>query len=80
MVKAGSDQQLVELRHTIEVGYTKLAIEKITDSDLMEIKGVLDQHIAAVANGEKDLGYRQMYYVYLQNIFLMKGLMYYILN
>lgn len=60
LLKAGSDQQLVELRHTIEVGYTKLAIEKITDSDLREIKNVLDQQIAAVKKGEKDLGQYEM--------------------
>ncbi len=57
----GESENLLELRHLFEVGYTKLAAKKMTESDINNIEEALKKHEEAVKKGRLDeLGDREI--------------------
>jgi len=56
LLKSGTTRELVELRYIIEVGYTKIAAEKMTEEDLGEIRRVVSDHKEAIEEEEENLG------------------------
>lgn len=57
----GESKDLLELRHLFEIGYTKLAMEKLTENDLFAIEEALNKHEEAVKNSKfDDLGNREI--------------------
>jgi|YNPMSStandDraft_1061717.scaffolds.fasta_scaffold05505_1 GntR family transcriptional repressor for pyruvate dehydrogenase complex len=57
----GDSRDLLELRNFFEVGYTKLAIEKMNDDDLRNIEEALERHEEAVISERFDeLGDREI--------------------
>ncbi|MCX7795424.1 MAG: FadR family transcriptional regulator [bacterium] len=57
----GESKDLLELRHLFEVGYTKLAIEKLTEEDIADIEKALKKHEDAVKKDKfEELGDREL--------------------
>lgn len=65
LVQSGSSTELVDLRYLVEVGYTKLAIKKMSDEDLKKLRRIVDDHKKAINKGEDDLGKYETAFHYL---------------
>lgn len=65
ILQRGKGIDLIELRRIFEVGYTKLAAEKLTEEDIEDIEKALKKHEDAVASGRlEELGEREIEFHY----------------
>lgn len=61
ILQPGRGKDLLELRHIFEVGYTRLAVERLDEEDIVNIENALKKHEDAVASGRvEELGEREM--------------------
>ena len=76
ILQTGNSKGLVELRYMVESGFMKLAIDKLTETDLNKVKKALDKHKEAVENenyqnlGELDMKFHYTILEIIRNPFI----------